>query len=106
MLTHPKEAPVSEETTHPDAVCMASNLPCGDLSEALIERDTLRARVAELEILLEQKVRCQCGDDEACAHVRRVAELEAAVRTLHALAEPHFGEGTIDVPAMPELNRK
>lgn len=33
----------------------------------------------------------------------RVLELEATVRSLHALAESHFGVGTIDVPAMPSL---
>ena len=50
-----------------------------------------------------EEVLCEVCADELRA---RVVELEAAVRTLHALAESHFGEGTIDVPAMPELNRK
>ena len=38
-----------DETIHPDAYCTLSNMSCGDLSEALNERDRLRARVAELE---------------------------------------------------------
>jgi hypothetical protein len=37
-------------------------------------------RVAAMETLLDEKTRCQCGDDEACALVRRVAELEAEAR--------------------------
>ncbi len=34
-------------------------------------------RIHELETLLAQKHRCDCGDSEACALVRRVTELEA-----------------------------
>lgn len=45
--------------------------------------DTLMNRVAELEqqladmtALYHSNTRCECGDDEACQHVRRIAELQ------------------------------
>ena len=49
---------MSEETIHPDAYCTLSNMPCGDLSEALIERDALRARVAFLEGESQKDLKC------------------------------------------------
>jgi hypothetical protein len=41
--------PEPEAATHPNAVCMASNMPCGDLAEALNRSDALQAKVRELE---------------------------------------------------------
>ena len=91
---------------HPDAYCTLSNLPCGDLSEALHERDTLRAQVDGLKAAgrqarddataaldLVSRIRMALNDNgkrmqdelldycrELAALPRRVAELESASR--------------------------
>lgn len=49
------------------------------MADVMGERDTLRARVAGLEVLVAQQERCQCSDSEACAFVRRIAELEGVL---------------------------
>lgn len=49
------------------------------MADVMGERDALRTRVTELEVLIDQKERCQCSDSEACAFVRRIAELEAVL---------------------------
>ncbi len=41
------------------------------------ENPELKARVAELETLLDQKIRCQCSDEEACLFARQRDEAEA-----------------------------
>ena len=58
---------------HPDAYCTLSNLPCGDLSEALHERDTLRAQVDGLKAAGRQ------ARDDATAALDLVSRIRMAL---------------------------
>lgn len=88
---------------HPDAYCTLSNLPCGDLSEALHERDTLRAQVDGLKAAgrqarddataaldLVSRIRIALNDngkrmqDELLIYCRELAALPARVTEMQA----------------------
>lgn len=56
-----------------------SALTHGTLEEVTIQQ---AQEIADLKALYHSGDRCQCGDDEACAHVRRAEDAEARVAEL------------------------